>query len=76
MLFLISVVTSFIELGNYPGAKITLYDTSQELIATGQILSFSTDKLVQFGAIVIALTVILYVGWNYIYKNLSAKLRK
>jgi hypothetical protein len=75
LLFLISVVTGFLTLGAFPGAKLFFYDVNNNLISEGEITSFDIPTLLQFGAITLLTTFIIYYLWNFIFKNIKAKIK-
>ncbi|HUT21817.1 MAG TPA: hypothetical protein VMX18_00225 [Candidatus Bipolaricaulota bacterium] len=75
MLFLVSVVVSFISLGTIMGAGFEVFQDGK-LLLQGELSSYSVPVLIAFGLLTIILSGVIYFLWNYTYKNLSKKFKK
>ena len=72
-IFLIGVIASIFTLGAMPGATITLYDTSGNTIATGDLISFKISDFISFGLSAVAVSLILFFLFNYMYMKAIRK---
>jgi len=67
------VIASIFTLGAMPGATITLYDTSGNTIATGDLISFKISDFISFGLSAVAVSLILFFLFNYMYMKAIRK---
>jgi hypothetical protein len=74
LLFLTSVVVSFVSLGAFPGADMVFWGPAGEIIASGKFLSFDLITMIRLGGIVLLVTIILYVIWEATFKKISTKI--
>lgn len=74
MLFLISVVTSFLALGTYGNIDMTFYGQDKNLLAQGGYTMFDIFDLLKFGGITILATLAVYYFWNFFtFKKVKRK---
>jgi len=76
MLFLISVVTSFLALGTYGNIDMAFYGQDKSLLAQGGYAIFDIFDLVKFGGITILATLVIYYFWNdFTFKKVKRKVK-
>ena len=74
-IFLVGVIASILTLGAMPGARLTFYSPDGHLIGTGNLVSFDTSDLLQFGVLAVIFSITLFVLFNWIYMRFIASQR-
>jgi membrane-anchored glycerophosphoryl diester phosphodiesterase (GDPDase) len=72
-IFLIGVIASLLTLGAMPGARLTFYSPTGEVIGSGSLSAFNLSELLTYGVFAISFAIVLFLILNFIYENIAKK---
>lgn len=70
VLFLIGAVANVIVLGTLPSSTVKLFDLMGRPAGSATIIDFDFVSMIQFGAFSLAISILLFLIWNYIFRRI------